>query len=112
MATIRLKSLQCILNDEVDKDEVYLKLDGKKIWPAGMYKQINSGEKIDMNLSFQHSDEQMRIELWDFDFLSKNDLLGAFTIAPHGERGNFTVSMLPEREGTTASYILEWEARD
>lgn len=63
MATIKLRSLQCILNDEVDKDEVYLKLDGKKIWPAGLYKQINSGDKVDMNVSFDYSDEKIRIEL-------------------------------------------------
>ena len=112
MATIKLRSLQCILNDEVDKDEVYLKLDGKKIWPSGLYKQINSGDKVDMNLSFEHSDEKMRIELWDFDFLSKNDLLGSFTITPGGERGAFTANMMLEREGSTASYMLEWEARD
>lgn len=112
MAHIKLKALQCILNDEVDKDEVYLKLDGKKIWPHGMYKQINSGEKVPVDVTFEHSDDEMEIELWDFDFLSKNDHLGTFIIVPHGERGNFTASMRLHREGSTASYILEWQAED
>ncbi len=110
MARIKLHSLQCILNDEVDKDEVYLKLDGKKIWPHGLYKQINSGDKVAVNLSFDHTDEKMEIQLWDFDYLSKNDHIGTFIIYPHGEEGKFTASMRLDRPGSTASYLLEWEA--
>ncbi len=112
MAKIRLHSLHCILNDETDKDEIFLKLDGKKIWPGGFYKQINSGEKLSMNVSFQHDEEEIQLELWDFDYLSKNDHLGTFVIIPHGDRGRFTASMRLERPESTASYILEWEATD
>ncbi len=113
MAHIRLNSLQCILNDEVDKDEVYLKLDGKKIWPShGLYKQINSGETVQVNVQFEHSDEQMEIELWDFDYLSKNDHIGTFIIVPHGERGKFMANMRLHKSDSTASYILEWQAAD
>jgi len=112
MAQIKLNSLQCILNDEVDKDEVYLKLDGKKIWPSGLYKQINSGETLRLNVSFEHDEEEINIELWDFDYLSKNDHIGSFVIVPHGDRGKFNASMKLHREGSTASYLLEWEAAD
>lgn len=112
MPKIKIKALQCILNDEVDKDEVYLKYNGKKIWPLGMYKQINSGEKLKVDKSFDHSEGTIEIELWDFDYLSKNDHLGTFKMKPDGDRGTFTASMQLHRADSTASYILEWEAED
>ena len=112
MPKITLKSLQCILNDEVDKDEVFLKLKGKKIWPSGkLYKQINSGEKIEINKSFDHEEGEMVLELWDFDFLSKNDKFGEFRAKIDSEKGGFVTGLKLTREGSTASYMLEWECR-
>ena len=32
MPRIKINSVQCITPDEIDKDEMYLKKDGKKIW--------------------------------------------------------------------------------
>lgn len=110
---IKIISLHCTLNDEVDKDEVFLKYEGKKIWPSvGAYKSINSGEKKEVAKEFVHkADHDMIIELWDFDFLSKNDLLGTFTMKVEEEdrASTYFTTMRIAREGSTASYMLEWE---
>ncbi len=111
MEKITLKSLHCTLNDEVDKDEVYLKLNGKKIWPSGFYKQIGTGERIDINYSFESDEDVIEIELWDFDLLSRNDLLGKFIFKPAGEKGNFSTSMRTEDMSSTASYFIEWSVK-
>lgn len=109
---IKLLSLHCTLNDEVDKDEVFLKYEGKKIWPLGPYKSINSGDKIKIEKEFTHiADHDMVIELWDFDFLSKNDLLGTFTVKLEDDdrASTYFTTMKVARDGSTASYMLEWE---
>ena len=109
---IKLLYLYCKLNDEVDKDEVFLKYEGKKVWPLGSYKSINSDEKKAVNKEFVHkADHSMVIELWDFDFLSKNDLLGTFTMRVDEEdrASIYFTTMKVAREGSTASYMLEWE---
>ncbi|MEQ9404020.1 MAG: hypothetical protein RIM99_10565 [Cyclobacteriaceae bacterium] len=109
---IKILSLHCTLNDEVDKDEVFLKYEGKKIWPTAPYKSINSGEKKEIGKEFTHkADHDMVLELWDFDFLSKNDLLGTFTMKVDEEdrASTYFTTMKVAREGSTASYMLEWE---
>ena len=111
MPKITLVSLQCNLNDEIDKDEVFLKLNDKKIWPGGkLYKQINSGEKIEISKSLEHPEGNVCIELWDFDFLSKNDKLGEFTMKLDSEKGTFFSNLKVTRAGSTASYMLEWRS--
>lgn len=109
---IKLLSIHCTLNDEVDKDEIFLKYEGKKIWPGSPYKSINSGEKIEIGKEFTHDpSNDLIIELWDFDFLSKNDLLGTFLIKLDEEdlATTYFTTMKLAREGSTASYMLEWE---
>ena len=63
-------------------------------------------------MKFEHDEEEINIELWDFDYLSKNDHIGTFVIVPHGDRGKITANMRLDRQGSTASYLLEWEATD
>ncbi len=113
MATIHLHKLNCILNDEVDKDEVYLKFNGKKIWPEkGAYTRIDNSESFDLNVKVQHHEPHtpLVIELWDFDYLSLNDHLGSFHITLGNDTsGKFTTSMTLHEKNSTASYILHWE---
>ena len=108
---IKLLSIHCTLNDEIDKDEIFLKYKGKKIWPAGSYKSINSGDKLKINKEFIHNaKDDLVIELWDFDYLSRNDLLGTFLIKLDEEdvASTYFTTMRLSKEGSTASYMLEW----
>ncbi len=109
MPTVQLKSIICILNDEIDKDEVYLKMNGKKIWPKGAaYKSMDSGEKVDMSLQFDVPEGEINIELWDFDLLSKNDLLGTFKLQVDDRKGNYAANMILKDPTSTANYVLDW----
>lgn len=113
MAKILLTKLQCIVNDEIDEDEVYLKYNGEKIWPThGLYTSIDNSETFELNVELSHTDRQkpLVIELWDFDYLSTNDFLGTFEmILGDDYEGSFSTSMKIKETGTTASYILFWK---
>ena len=112
MAKIKLVRLHCNLNDEVDKDELYIKFNGKRIWPdMGIYKSVDSGEKVDIGTEIeQELPLELKLELWDFDYLSKNDLLGTFNmkIKTDDFDDTYFTNMKLERTDSTASYMLEW----
>ena len=113
MPKIKLIKLQCIVNDEVDEDEVFLKYNGDKIWPeSGLYKGIDNSETFEVDVDIKVDDPQKLtiIELWDFDYLSANDFLGTFEMTLGADtHGLFSTSMKLKENGSTASYILYWE---
>lgn len=112
MPTIQLNHLQCILNDEIDKDEVFIKYNGKKIWPKEIYRRVDNEERKDIGITFEHADinEPLVLQLWDFDYLSPNDHLGIFTMKVDDKAGGpYQTSMVLNDKRSTASYILNWE---
>ena len=67
MPKIKINSVQCITPDEIDKDEMYLKKDGKKIWPEGeMYHRVDTGDREIVNLELDVPNGWNEIEVWDF----------------------------------------------
>ena len=111
MPKIKLLTTQCIVPDETDKDEMYLKYDGNKIWPTGnKFWRIDTGEKADINLEIEVPDGWVKIELWDYDYASLNDHLGDFDFEVSSALpGKYSTSMHITEKNTTASYILSWE---
>lgn len=110
MPRIKLNSIQCNVPDEIDKDEMYLKHDGKKIWPEGaLYHRVDTGDVAEINLAFDVPEGWCEIELWDFDYMSRNDFLGKFRFKVDGEAGEYTNTMNLVEKGSTASYFLKWE---
>ena len=107
---LRLVSIRCNVNDETDGDEIYLKYDGHKIWPNGLFKGIKMNEELNIDITIDvPDDEYVTIELWDYDLLSRNDLLGSFTMRTNEKGGPFQTSLKLERLDYTASYLLSWE---
>ncbi|MEM6642232.1 MAG: hypothetical protein AAF616_04560 [Bacteroidota bacterium] len=107
---IRINAVQCTTPDEIDKDELYLKMHGQKIWPEGqIYHRVDTGDKVDVGLILEVTEGWNEIEVWDFDFISRNDLLGAFRFNVNTVPGQYSTSMTLLEKNSTASYYLFWE---
>jgi len=110
MPKIRITAVQCTTPDEIDKDELYLKMNGEKIWPKGnIYHRVDTGDKVDVYLELEVEKGWNEVEVWDFDFVSKNDLLGVFKFNADAEIGSYSTSMTLLERNSTASYYLYWE---
>lgn len=110
MPKIKIVSVQCTTPDEIDKDEMYLKMNGEKIWPEGeRYHRVDTGdvEEVDMELDVKEGWNE--IEVWDYDFVSQNDLLGVFKFKVDNEVGEYSTSMTLLENNSTASYLMNWE---
>jgi hypothetical protein len=111
---ILIRHLHCLLCDETDKDEVYLVKDGERIWPEKVFDRMDCGDRRAINVTLSHQgDAPLQIQLWDFDFLSPNDLLGIFSIhLTQNDVGSYSTTLAKADMNSTASYILEWEVCD
>lgn len=107
---LRILNLYCYRQDEGDGDEVFLKHNGKKLWPSeAKYTKVKEGEyKIAQKVEEVAKGTQMTIELWDWDFLTPNDKLGEFIMLVNERGGPFRTDMKTV-ESQEAKYSLEWE---
>lgn len=113
MAKIRINSVQCTTPDEIDKDEMYLKMGGEKIWPQGeLYHRVDTGDVEQVGLELEVNEGWNEIELWDFDFVTLNDKLGVFKFKVDDNTGKYSTSMEVLERNSTASYMLFWEILD
>ena len=110
MHTVKLKALYCHIPDESDLDEIYLKLNGNKIWPEkDKYKRLEFGEtEVNLTINDVTKGDVLKIEIWDYDILSKDDHLGTFHLILDQFGGGFETEMR-KTSGTKASYSLGWE---
>ncbi|WP_425389890.1 hypothetical protein [Ekhidna sp.] len=107
MPKLKLVSITCMQTDETDKDEIYLKVNDKKIWPVkSKFYPIDTDEVADINLGFNVTPGKVTIDLWEFDFLDSNELLGSF-IFKIDQPGSYS-EMMSNLKGD-ASYILNYE---
>ncbi|UXP34090.1 hypothetical protein N6H18_09055 [Reichenbachiella agarivorans] len=110
MPTIKITKVQCSVPDEIDKDEMYLKHRGKKVWPVGnRYFRMDTGDKVLVDLLLDVESGWVEVELWDFDYLSFNDHLGTFRFNVDAPKGEYSTTMDLLEKGSTASYIMHWE---
>ena len=108
----RLIYLNCIITDETGFDDVFLKVNGKKVWPKRKkQKSVHPGiTTLDVEIREIDPGTNMVIEIWDYDFISRNDLLGTVTAFIDEPGGPFTTDMVPnEKETKRARYILNPE---
>lgn len=111
MEKIRLKSITCHQPSEKDKDEIFLKLLGDKIWPtSSKFTRIDSDQTVDINLTIEAKTMWVEIELWEYDYLSKNDHLGDFVFKSRNYPGEYSseLKVMDNFDGKVA-YTLHWE---
>lgn len=107
---LHLTQIRCNVNDESDGDEIYLRYNGHKIWPAGLFKGIKTNESIQVDVTVEVPDDEfVTIELWEYDLLSKNDYLGTFEMKMNETGGPFSSSLTLNKAEYMASYLLTWE---
>lgn len=108
-----LLRLHCYFVEENGYDDVFLKFNGKKIWPEIKKQQpIMMDTTTELNVEIKNitKDQEICIELWDWDLLTPNDKLGTFTMKNEGGSGQFSTDMMQNRKETSkAKYTLDWE---
>jgi hypothetical protein len=82
-------------------DDLYIKVDGKKIWPSsGNSVKISSQQTKQIGYSFQMPKNSTTIELWEYDTISSDDKLGYLTIPESHNAGYFTYLISNSDEGS------------
>jgi len=111
MAKLKLKSITCYQPSEKDKDEIFLKFRGDKIWPEkSKFIRIDANETVHINLNINATTIWMEIELWEYDFLSKNDHLGDFALKSSNYAGQYTSELkVMDDFIDKVKYSLNWE---
>ena len=111
--TLTLSNLHCYFVEEHNYDDVYLKYNGKKIWPLDKKNEpmrIDTSQSLNIDLPDLIEGDEVVIELWDWDLLSPDDLLGSFKLIV-AEGGPFSTDMeLNLKKTKKAKYTLDWEA--
>ena len=105
---LRLLKLHCYLPDESDGDEIYIEMNGQKVWPIeDKYKTITEQETA-LNVDFEvNKGDSFEFNLWDYDILSKNDHLGKLHMVASAH-GKYKIDFT--KTGSDDSrYALEYE---
>lgn len=109
---VKILCINCFFTDELGFDEIYLLVHGKKIWPENeKYIPVKSGRtEVNVAIGNLESNSELEIEIWDFDYLSANDLLGRVQLLVDEPGGPYTTDMVPNVAKTIkAKYSLVWE---
>ncbi len=107
---LKLLKIHCYIPDESDADEVYLKMNGKKIWPVNGNKYESMKDNsfpLDLEFKVEKGSKNL-IEIWDYDVISADDLLGTVEIKADQAGGPFNADMV-QKETDHAKYSLEYE---
>lgn len=111
--TLLLNRLHCYFVEEHEYDEVLLKYNGKKIWPKNKKWQaimMDTTTALEVEIDGIEENQDVVIEVWDWDLLSSNDKLGTFTLPIENDVGAFSSDMVQNlKETNKAKHSLDWE---
>ncbi len=94
MEKLTLKSITCHQPSETDKDEIFIMYRGEKIWPTkAKFMKIDSNQTIDLDIVLERPTVWVEIELWEYDYLSKNDHLGDFVFKSQNYANDYTCEL-------------------
>jgi hypothetical protein len=94
---------------EANGDEIFLKYDGKKIWPKNKrFANLNSlSQNLDTIIILEKLNQWIEIELWDFNYLLPSSRLGVFRILADKKGGPYTTELI-RNEGLLSRYSIKW----
>ncbi len=80
-------------------DDLYIKVNGNKVWPSGKYKDIDSQQTKDVGHSVPLT-SNVTIELMEYDTIGSDDKLGYLTVPPEHQDGYCTYLVQNQDEGS------------
>jgi hypothetical protein len=80
-------------------DELYIRVNGSKVWPSGKYKDINSQQTKEVGHTLP-LEGNVKIQLWEYDVISADDLLGYLELGQDHQTGSFTYLVQNPGEGS------------
>jgi hypothetical protein len=108
----KILAIQVHHQTEADGDEIFLKLNNKKVWPANKaFELSNMTKSVEVNYFFDvdESCSAVDIELWEYDYIFiGSQCLGRFMLSITETGGPFTTD-LSKADGVIAGYSLKWE---
>jgi hypothetical protein len=107
---LTLNSILIHKQSEKDGDELYLKHNGKKIAPLkDKFIHVTSPEiKLNTQIEVGSLGEWIEVELWEYDYLLPNKLLGTFKLLTDAKGGPF-IADLQVDSNEKARYSVNWE---
>lgn len=111
MTQIVIQAIICNVPDESDKDEIYIKHNDQKIWPQkSKFLKIGVDEVLDIKVSQNHDGDWVELELWEYDYTSKNDHLGSFHLDLNQAPGHYGTILSNNMDVSEhADYMINWE---
>ena len=109
---VRILHVNCFITDEAGFDDLFLVVNGSKIWPKKKkHFPVRPGRTVvDVEVKNIDPETTMNIEFWDYDYISRNDLLGKVTVFVDEPGGPYFTDMEQNTTETQkAKYNLEWE---
>ena len=107
----RLMSISSYHQSESDGDEIFIKINKKKIWPEKeKYSNIDEAvpTKINHAIPLTKLEGIIEVELWEYDNIISSSCLGKFPLALSETGGPYTTDLkLTSKE--FAQYSLTWE---
>lgn len=107
-----LLNINCYATEEPGYDDVFLIMNGKKIWPKNKRQlPVRPGTTpLNVEIKKLSPGEKLDIEIWDYDVISANDLMGHVFLLIDEPGGPYTTDMIPDPvEAKVAKYTIEWE---
>lgn len=109
---LKILSLYCYMTDESGSDDIFLVINNQKIWPQdNKYHPVSPGRTpVSIELKEFNAGSLLDIEIWDYDFISSNDLLGTVRLLIDEPGGPYITDMTQNMNETDkAKYSIEWE---
>jgi hypothetical protein len=107
----RLKTLVAHVQTEADGDELFLKIDGRKIWPSdNRFIRFDNKQSVEVNhlCNLDILGGFLDIELWEYDNILFSSCIGEFVLSLDEAGGPYYSDLKPSN-GSKARYSLIWE---